>query len=238
MYWYGVERARSAVSNSLWPHSWTAARQAPQSMAFSRQEYWSGLPSLTSGAFLTWGLRPRLSCLPPWQADFQGLPDPSTAPAPLASPALAGGFLSLSHHSCAKSCDGVTMTHQGVCPHESSRRRPGTLGAQRWADRANRTLHGGHFATSKASEPEAPRQLGFLPQGPRVHPGPELTRCSSCCCLRVSYSRAGAGSWAMALCVSVSHGQSSSYVSQNWLTRDCARSSCRYLSEFTWQMVS
>ena len=25
--------------------SWTAANQAPQSMGFSRQEYWSGVPS-------------------------------------------------------------------------------------------------------------------------------------------------------------------------------------------------
>ena len=30
----------------LFVTSWTAARQAPLSMGFSRQEYWSGLPSL------------------------------------------------------------------------------------------------------------------------------------------------------------------------------------------------
>ena len=28
------------------PTPWTVARQAPLSMGFSRQEYWSGLPSL------------------------------------------------------------------------------------------------------------------------------------------------------------------------------------------------
>ena len=39
-------------------------------MAFSRQEYWSGLP-----------------CLPP-----EDLPDPETEPLSLMSPALAGGF--------------------------------------------------------------------------------------------------------------------------------------------------
>ena len=33
----------SVVSDSLRP-PWTAAYQAPQSMEFSRQEYWSGLP--------------------------------------------------------------------------------------------------------------------------------------------------------------------------------------------------
>ena len=49
----------------------TVAHQAPLSMGFSRQEYWSGLP------------------LPP-PGD---LPDPGIEPVSLASPALAGGFL-------------------------------------------------------------------------------------------------------------------------------------------------
>ena len=57
------------VSDSATP--WTAARQAPLSMGFSRQESWSGLP-----------------CPPPG-----GLPDPGVEPAPLASPAPAGGLL-------------------------------------------------------------------------------------------------------------------------------------------------
>ena len=48
---------------------WTVARQAPLSMGFSRQEYWSGLPRLPPG----------------------GLPDPGTEAASL-SPALAGGL--------------------------------------------------------------------------------------------------------------------------------------------------
>ena len=34
--------SRSVVSDSAIP--WTVARQAPLSMEFSRQEYWSGLP--------------------------------------------------------------------------------------------------------------------------------------------------------------------------------------------------
>ena len=34
--------SRSVVSNSASP--WTVAHQAPLSMGFSRQEYWSGLP--------------------------------------------------------------------------------------------------------------------------------------------------------------------------------------------------
>ena len=49
---------------------WTAALQAPLSMGFSRQEYWSGLP-----------------CPPPGD-----LPDPGIKPTSLMSPALAGGF--------------------------------------------------------------------------------------------------------------------------------------------------
>ena len=49
---------------------WTAAHQAPLSMGFSRQEYWSGLP-----------------CPPPGD-----LPDPAIKPSSLMSPALADEF--------------------------------------------------------------------------------------------------------------------------------------------------
>ena len=47
--------------------AWTVAHQAPLSMGFSRQEYWSGLPFPTPG----------------------DLPDPGIKPM---FPALAGGF--------------------------------------------------------------------------------------------------------------------------------------------------
>ena len=53
---------------------WTVAWQAPLSMGFSRQEYWSGLP-----------------CLP-----LGDLPDPGTESASLTSPALAGGVFTTS----------------------------------------------------------------------------------------------------------------------------------------------
>ena len=49
---------------------WTVACQAPLSMEFSRQKYWSGLP-----------------CPPPGD-----LPDPGIEPGPLVSPAVAGRF--------------------------------------------------------------------------------------------------------------------------------------------------
>ena len=53
---------------------WTVAHQAPLSMGFSRQEYWSELPS------------------PP----LEYLPDPGIKPAALMSPALAGEFFTTS----------------------------------------------------------------------------------------------------------------------------------------------
>ena len=59
----------SVVSDSVTP--WTMACQAPLSMGFSRQEYWSGLP-----------------CSPPGD-----LPDPGIKPTPLMTPALSGRFL-------------------------------------------------------------------------------------------------------------------------------------------------
>ena len=61
--------ACSVVSDSLQP-PWIAAHQAPQSMGFSRQEYWSGLPFRPPG----------------------DLPDPGMEPTPFESPALAGVF--------------------------------------------------------------------------------------------------------------------------------------------------
>ena len=54
---------------------WTVARQAPLSMEFSRQEYWSGLP-----------------CPPP-----EDLPDPGIKPTSLAAPTLLMDPLPLSH---------------------------------------------------------------------------------------------------------------------------------------------
>ena len=53
---------------------WAVAHQAPLSMEFSRQEYWSGLP-----------------CPPPGD-----LPDPRIESTSIMSPALAGGFFTTS----------------------------------------------------------------------------------------------------------------------------------------------
>ena len=46
---------------------WTAACQAPLSMEFSRQEYWSGLPCPLSGDLPNPGIEPRSPAL---QADY------------------------------------------------------------------------------------------------------------------------------------------------------------------------
>ena len=72
---YGQQAMHVCMQSSfscvwLFATLWTIAHQAPLSMGFSRQEYWSGLP-----------------CPPPGT-----LPDPGIEPVSLMSPALAGRF--------------------------------------------------------------------------------------------------------------------------------------------------
>ena len=55
---------------------WTVVPQAPLSVGFSRQEYWSGCHFLLQGIFQTQGSNPRLLCLLHWQV----------GPLPLATP--------------------------------------------------------------------------------------------------------------------------------------------------------
>ena len=52
-----VEISRTVVSYSAIP--WTVACQAPLSMKFSRQEYWSGLPFSSPGDLPDPGIKPR-----------------------------------------------------------------------------------------------------------------------------------------------------------------------------------
>ena len=59
----------------LFATSWTVASQAPLSLEFSRQEYWSGLPFTTPG----------------------DLPNPGIDLASFVSPSLVGRFLPLGH---------------------------------------------------------------------------------------------------------------------------------------------
>ena len=52
---------------------WAVAHQAPLSMEFSRQEYWSGLPFPTQWIFPAQGLNLHLLHLLPWQVDSLSL---------------------------------------------------------------------------------------------------------------------------------------------------------------------
>ena len=48
---------------------WTIARQAPLSMGFSRQEYWSGMPCPPPGDFSHPGIKPTFPVTPAVQVD-------------------------------------------------------------------------------------------------------------------------------------------------------------------------
>ena len=60
------EKVKSLSRVRLFATPWTVAYQAPLSMEFSRQEYWSGLPFPSSGDLPDPGLEPRSPVL---QAD-------------------------------------------------------------------------------------------------------------------------------------------------------------------------
>ena len=62
-------KVKSLSRVRLFATLWSIVHQAPLSMGFSRQEYWSGFPSPIPGIFLTQGYNPRLLSLLHWQAD-------------------------------------------------------------------------------------------------------------------------------------------------------------------------
>ena len=59
-------KVKSLSHVRLFPTPWTVAYQAPPSMGFSRQEYWSGLPFLSPGDLSNPGVEPGS---PSFQAD-------------------------------------------------------------------------------------------------------------------------------------------------------------------------
>ena len=59
-------KVKSLSHVRLFATPWTVARQAPLSMGFSRQEYWSGLPFPSPGNLPDPGIEPRSPAL---QAD-------------------------------------------------------------------------------------------------------------------------------------------------------------------------
>ena len=62
--------ARSPDRVRLYATPWTIAHQAPLSMTFSRQKYWSGCHALFQEIFLTQGSSPGLICLLHWQVFY------------------------------------------------------------------------------------------------------------------------------------------------------------------------
>ena len=61
-----IQRSEVAKSVQLFVTPWTVAYEAPLSMEFSRQEYWSGLPYPSPGDLPDPGIEPRS---PTWEAD-------------------------------------------------------------------------------------------------------------------------------------------------------------------------
>ena len=138
------------MSNSV--TLWTRAHQAPLSMGFSRQEYWSGLP-----------------CPLP-----EDLPDPGIKPMSVVSPALADGFFTLAPPgnpynapcTCARQVTSVLSNSSQpygleptrlLCPWDSPGKNTG-VGCQ--------ALLQGIFPTQGPN----PRLL-CLRQGSKCHPG-------------------------------------------------------------------
>ena len=60
----------------LFATAWTEVSQAPLSMEFSRQEYWSGLPCPPPGDLLDLGIKLHLLHFLQWQADSLPLVPP------------------------------------------------------------------------------------------------------------------------------------------------------------------
>ena len=75
MYVCKVKVFVSVASNSATP--WKVAHQAPLSMAFSRQEYWSGLPFPSPGDLPDPRIEPGS---PTWQAGSLPLAPPAKPP--------------------------------------------------------------------------------------------------------------------------------------------------------------
>ena len=130
---------------------WTVAHQAPLSMGFFRQEYWSGLPCPAPG----------------------DLPDWRIAPTSLMSPAVAGRFFTTaakSLQSCPTLCDPIDGSPTGSPV-------PGILQARtlewvaisfsnawKWKMKVKSLSHVWFFATPWTAAYQAPLSMGFSRQ--------------------------------------------------------------------------
>ena len=90
--------AQSLSHVQLFSTLWTVVHQAPLSMGFSRQEYWSGLPFPSPGELL----------------------NPGVEPVFVRSPALAGGFFTISATWEALGCSPGADKTTHISPHTAS----------------------------------------------------------------------------------------------------------------------
>ena len=95
------------MSNSVTP--WTVDCQAPLSMGFSRQEYWSGLPCPPPEDLPNPGIKPTFLTLLHWQVGFLPL-------MPQPDPSVHIQFSSVAQ-SCPALCDPMNNTTPGLPVH-------------------------------------------------------------------------------------------------------------------------
>ena len=89
---------------------WTVACQAPLSMGFSRQEYWSGLPCPPPGDLSESGIKQVTSVSPVLQAD-------SLPAEPLEKPLVDAAAAAKSLQSCPTLCDPMDCSLPGSSVH-------------------------------------------------------------------------------------------------------------------------
>ena len=109
---------------------WTIALQAPLSMGFSRQEYWSGFPCPPPGDRPNPGMEPVSPAAPALQADSLPLsireapvwPSPGLflQPCPKGPPGLLPVFLSLETFYLVSSHSSLRCSLQAISPVTSS----------------------------------------------------------------------------------------------------------------------
>ena len=102
--------AQSCSHGQLFETPWTVAHQAPASMEFFRQEYWSGLPFPPPGDLLDPRIEPTSLCLPHWQAD-------SLPPSHLENLII---LLCLVTQSCPTLCNPMDCSPPGCSVHGDS----------------------------------------------------------------------------------------------------------------------
>ena len=67
---FGRKKVKSLSQVQLFVTLWTVARQAPSSMGFSGQEYWSGVPFLPPGNLPNPGIEPTSPVSSAWASGF------------------------------------------------------------------------------------------------------------------------------------------------------------------------